>query len=1250
MAATNSPNRYTDDDLNVADKEFNDIVNRPDMQALDEQGDAAIRDHDAKAGDSKPDGKNVGDLGRAESKAASGPRNNFYNPTRSGGATKGSSGFVGSLKGAFTGKNKKRNIALGGGIGGGAIGITLLIFSLLPFKLPGLMEIIANEAGQRVEQITERRAKQIIARAILTRMGIKAGGGYIVTGNGPLHDLYASMRTAGFEKKLAAKGITIQDRGANGVRVLLNGEVLGRGDLRTDREIIEALDGNRVTNQVLKQLVKEEVPSWRWMKRAKFAKWLRLKYGIPRYGIENSQNDDDDEKVAEMQKGRLKTSYERITKNVMEVFGCVMGGDSCPANQSADRPDDGRSSDNAIDESDLTETADELLEEETSNRKFFAKVHAKLLDTVLGKLASKAIPIIGWIDLAATVDHIIYEFGDNDYLATLPAYYRGLGYAQIYGERAGYADQQKLGALDPAFIAVLATQADGAEESQAFNYINGDSTRGKPIDMKVNNCDDCKSSINRYWQWYKDNIGDTLAGSTGTIKCPDDGIGAGACITSHEIMNAYYETIGGGGLLGWLSGVVGDAGSWAFQRIMDLLPGLPFEDWLANKMKQAMKFVLETFGLYIDPLDTGAALFNNMHAGATVTFNSFCEESGCRKLTPEQTGMVNSQIAAERDEYLRSQSLGYRLFSPENTRSITTQLAVSLPTAPQNDITGSVSAFASLVANAPAKLLSTVLPTASANTKYVDLYGVDPFGALPADLNQNISNELLRGEECPDVAENQYNGCKIDKTVAEAMICEFTPEIPDCSDEDAPVEGSAGFVVGSYNVLDSDAHEEDSRRIGGCSQAELANDRNCTRTRSARQAQIINGNSSAGNPAFDVVGTQEMSETQYNQLKSMLSGYDAFPTDGSGLGNSRDGKLGIFWKRSKFTLVESGKAPGLSNIADRINNPWVGLRATNGQMVYFMSIHYAHRDCSDGRCDGNKAPNNVFEANMRESSRLTMDWVRSKATGNNIAIVVGDYNDQLRWGLSYCVYTQGGLMQHAHDMAQGDSPSAGCSRPDTGGIDHIYVTPKENVTATGWTHMSKSGIVARASDHSPVYATVNLGGDEEAAGGSFQWPIKRADFTHLSGCYPRQNGSSGNGHAGIDIDVPNTGYHQRSTPVYSATTGTVTAVDDDIGGGISGVQISAPGGMYVVYEHMTGYRSFVRVGERVNAGDQIGFASDVGATGAHHLHFGVTTQRGWFGVKSNPTDRTKNPLDFLPADRPLANALGGTCTASGGAN
>jgi endonuclease/exonuclease/phosphatase family metal-dependent hydrolase len=247
------------------------------------------------------------------------------------------------------------------------------------------------------------------------------------------------------------------------------------------------------------------------------------------------------------------------------------------------------------------------------------------------------------------------------------------------------------------------------------------------------------------------------------------------------------------------------------------------------------------------------------------------------------------------------------------------------------------------------------------------------------------------------------------------------------------------------------------------------------------QAKIITGQDN--NPAFDIIGTQETSPDQYRALKGLLPNYDSVPSSSSDINRmsqQKNGALSIFWNTNKFRKFSEGKAPAISNVANspnrgHITSPWVGLETATGQHVYVMSIHYPNSHFVDPRLGD--------AGTMREASKLTMNWVQSVKQNEPSAmvIVMGDFNDMPGQRLSYCIYTNGGLLQNTYDMAKGINPAKACpSASDSGqhgfSIDQVYASPLDGIAATGWTHMGADPITNHASDHRPVYVTLKLAG------------------------------------------------------------------------------------------------------------------------------------------------------------------------------
>lgn len=804
---------------------------------------------------------------------------------------------------------------------GVAVTILVLVLGgfgvLLPLKIPALMQMISDEAAQRVEQITEARAKKMVGRYMLQKA---LPNKFVFTGEGAIKSLMASMKTNRFEKKLEAKGIKFEPSG-DGIKIRINDELIGNGrSLKTDTEVVRALDGKPASRKVINEIVKEQIPSWRWMKKAKFAKWLRQKYNIPRYGITNSDNSDPEERIEEMQKERLTTEYEGVADNIGQAADCVMTTE-CEVDVDEGRPDVKESGDAGAIGDSAHDAVEETVNDVAEGRKT-DNIIKTLLKTILKKLGTKAIPIVGWIDLAATADHIAHLATEEDYFGKLASYFRAAQYARHYGLWEGYGSQIQLGEMDPEFISVLAEQTEGVEEAQAFNYIEGDATKGTPA-IKIG-----------YKEGDESGFAKTLK-ELRSMLAPASNI-PGVYAVSHAILNAYYQTIGEGGLLGWLSDKIGDF----LSSIVHLILPDVFEEWFRDLMVKIGGKLFEMLGLDFDPNIDGADWFNASHGGATYTYNEFCKnEMGCRKLTDEQANVQNKSVALDRAEYRSQQGLAYALFSQETSSSVSSQLAIHTPM----DVSEIAPTLASMVAGAPSKLLGIFSNRTLANQGYVDIHNIDPYGALAEELDKPLDPKAVAGEGCGGSFDgSELNLCQTDNMVAEAMICEFDPDSEDCSDEDpasisddSTTNAGTDFVMGTYNQKASwtDVHDDAV-------------------------------NFAVNTAKMDIVATQETAHAKYSNYKRFFKekNYGVYPNwSARNIPVQCSSSRAIFYNKDKFGF-DKGEYLSFPSYLQSLHSPFNPVECPDGEKTEKTGLH-----------------------------NLPIVWLRDKQTGQQI-IVMNTHN------------------------------------------------------------------------------------------------------------------------------------------------------------------------------------------------------------------------------------------------------------------
>lgn len=1203
--------RFEDENLNPAERHESELVfNRPDQANLPE--DAENESDYADEYDYQM-AKNI-DAGRESRREAE--RNEW----------EGAAKWMNNQKERSAGgevpskKTKRRNI-ITGGIAAGLLSIGLAFFALLPMKVPSIANMVTDEAGQLIERMTIRRAKVIMAQAMLSKFGYD--GGVVITGNGPMSSLIATMRTDRMEKKLAAKGIEIIEVKGQGIRLKLNGNFIDNGDtLKSARAVEAAMQGRPISNKVLNDLVKEEIPTWRVFKRMKFATWMRIKYGIPRFGIPENSETNKTEKVEDIHKSRMKEKAQRLTKNILGGIGCFMGDASCPVGKDKKSAGQQMTSETTNQlNSGLEDVAEEFSED--ASKKVTQEVTETYYKFLINKLGTKFIPIIGWIDLVATLDHVAYNFVDDDYFQQVPAYFRGVAYAQLYAEYAGYGSQFQLGEMDRDYGGVIAKELDGAEESAAYSCIQNGTAKGRQITARVD--ENNPSAIKKIWEDYK---------ATGAQNIP----GAPLNEPSHLILNAYYETIGGGGLLG----LAGDGISLIIGNITSFILPDQLEAWFGKYLEKMISKIAVAMGWAPDPEAPGFDQVNFMLAGADKAFSDQGKDMGGGRLSNSAVIEQRKVIAQERSQEIKDKGWVYAMFSPDYTKSLTTQLAVSLPSAEGSkaNVSQGITQLASLVASTPSRLLDAASPMAGAaqqDPDCADFAGVKKYGATEAQLALPVDNGASKSEPCPEVAEDTYNACKVDSMVASCILAYMFPENkePNLCKEEEPSSANNGaggeFRIATFNLL-------------GAGHTSTGN----AKDRTDRALDIIRTSSDKVNPKpFDIVGLQEVDELQRDIIIKEATEYDIYPPKTEKYSRTGGSRNSIIYNNSKFTLVEGGKKDFYYFNGEDEKYPYVKLAdKKSGQQFIVFNTHDPTSSPSRGnQSEWRKKDAVIHLKNMEEANK---DGTPVFMTGDfNSAYVIRNPEDNglSRDELTYCIMTSTGKINNALDLSKGRTGEK-CPIKDTseGGkgskIDHIYATT--GIEVPKWQKIDGPD-VDFATDHPVVFADIVIpgagGARDQVNPASLIWPIAKGDWP-TSGMPIAECGllySDGTVHTGIDIGVTN-------KPVVAAADGKVVYAGGAYGAVI--IETNLKDGdktLYLNYQHLSAINvsaSDVAGQNKVKQGQKIGTSGDKGAEGAFHLHFGVWTTGSFLNGHMSPNDpRGKNvlsqmrhPMNYLPND------------------
>lgn len=169
----------------------------------------------------------------------------------------------------------------------------------------------------------------------------------------------------------------------------------------------------------------------------------------------------------------------------------------------------------------------------------------------------------------------------------------------------------------------------------------------------------------------------------------------------------------------------------------------------------------------------------------------------------------------------------------------------------------------------------------------------------------------------------------------------------------------------------------------------------------------------------------------------------------------------------------------------------------------------------------------------------------------------------------------------------------------------------------GTAESSPSGAGAPVLPEAPEPSSPGARLEEGSANpGSMLIPVKGVESEALIDSFADPRGKRR--HEAIDI------FASRGTPVLAATAGKVVKLFESQRGGISIYQFDPTGSFVLFYAHLDGYAAGLEEGDRVEAGQVLGF---VGTTGnapkdVPHLHFAVSRlgekKRWWKGKPVNP--------------------------------
>lgn len=679
--------------------------------------------------------------------------------------------------------SRRRKAAIGVGIliaGGGAAIIGGYSF-LLPLKVTALIErldMLFQSAPQAaMQKMADNLLNKYIANYVLK--GINTG--YCkstveptcvgdIGGNGPISRLYQAWRQNKIETKLAKDyGIVFGKRGDQLFMAVDGKDVLNNADLlevmKGNASIFDVGSETSVTEaRRAVRLAFKDASIWdRVFFRYEAGKSLE-KYGIKRCVIACNFRDNFTAAIADKKLAAQAAFVQRVITPISEEYGiffqCLLSPDQAFCSETLEKIKNLNPGE-TLDDANLTpfeknlqanmvayaeDPANDLVDlaaavknaDDVAAKGFAETIVERVLTSVfgdtIGKLGAKAVPIVGWVLLAAQVISLADKLGPM---------VRWMGYAinavaavKLYMEYSSVSSETKSGHVDAtelgSFVQSLTTNMDGSSNNQVdatstplFNALFGDGTAGTT----------------------KYTCNDGTAVPNGQVVCPEEKLDRGNGVTDAitSIVNFVPGLTGLAHIINWVNDLIGTITGavmeTACNTVLNIPPGSPGS--CPNVVKQAGQYIGQFANWFINILlpspfsqnMSGGRTFDMITAGADVANNKSCQvQLGCAKLSNQQVADIRSKAMAEQQSAFESQPIFARMFDTTSPYSLVSRMAVAMPaTMPEAAVR-----LGALVDN-PLRTLASAFGSVVASTKAFAAPGPidDPFGVVQYGYTDN---------------------------------------------------------------------------------------------------------------------------------------------------------------------------------------------------------------------------------------------------------------------------------------------------------------------------------------------------------------------------------------------------------------------------------------------------------------------------------------------------------------------------------
>jgi hypothetical protein len=693
-------------------------------------------------GNGKPAGKlsSVGDTPEAGKQGSFFSLSDFANGN-------GAQNLKGRLATAINLHKNRRKLLIGGSVFGGLT--TLIIaafFALIPLKVASIVTNLEQHFYASINQASSKESETLLSSYLkrhvfpnLTNKGKCASTAVSrscvlpITGNNPVSRLYDGWRQSKIENKLANKyGIEFGRDRFNNIYMKAPGLPTEGTNLGSVSELeksnVDIFDSPQVSRSQARTAVRDalsnETRYKQVMMRVKIGKLMEEKYGVKRCVIACDARDKFSDKLATKKRAATLKVVERIIEPRSTLLGiaikCFIDPQCTPdkvADNSPESPESNGAPENVA-ERDTSEALresrrafggksldalaaafDAKNEGKTFTEYFVKEVLIKLgVKQGVATSAGDAVPIIGWVNLAATATSSTAHAGSK---------VKAFRYAMAVGsavplwsmfqsvtseQKSGHVDAAELGSFADMLGPSSTTEngGSGAEESPLYQTLNNSSGTGTSVASLLLPSTFATTAVatSRHYSCdHKKSV------PKGKLVCPEETFTNGGelelitsavsdAIPGPVVTLADFWTHGPGTAIAALGGVIsGIAGKVCIvpgiSNICDTAKSLvasavgPIFTWIAKSL----------FPTIITTTMNGGRTFNIIAGGADAAANTFAHIGlGGGLLSAVAANNIRSQALAADQQSFERQPLFARMFSTDTPYSLVSRVAVAMPT------------------------------------------------------------------------------------------------------------------------------------------------------------------------------------------------------------------------------------------------------------------------------------------------------------------------------------------------------------------------------------------------------------------------------------------------------------------------------------------------------------------------------------------------------------------------------------------